>query len=141
MRLAAQMRGGFYPAAPQAIAHAATFLRPPGRGPFCILDPCAGEGAAIQQLGDLLRCPHSSTFAIELDGDRAETLHRALPDAHVLAPGNFLGCRASLNSFSLIWLNPLCGRPHNGFYVVSPIMWPPAGFLDTARRLTQRDAT
>jgi len=54
MRLAAQKRGGFYPGAPETIAHAATFLRPPEDEPFAILDPCAGEGAAIQQLGDLL---------------------------------------------------------------------------------------
>ena len=29
-----------------------------------------------------------------------------LPEAHVLAPASFFGCRASLNSFSFIWLNP-----------------------------------
>ena len=23
-----------------------------------------------------------------------------------------------------IWLNPLCGAPHNGFYVVMVVMWP-----------------
>jgi hypothetical protein len=105
MRLAAQMRGGFYPAPPQAIAHAATFLRP-RCGPFTILDPCAGEGAAIKQLGELLGCPQTTTFAIELDDSRADKVRAALPEAHVLAPASFFGCRASLNSFSFIWLNP-----------------------------------
>jgi hypothetical protein len=100
------MRGGYYPAAAEAIAHVATFLRPPVGAPFAIADPCAGEGAAIQQLAELLGCPQTSVYVIELDDDRAATLHGALPDAHVLAPANFLGCRASLNSFELMWLNP-----------------------------------
>ena len=90
MRLAAQMRGGFYPAHAEAVAHAATFLRPPDKKPFTIVDPCAGEGAAIRQLGELLGCPQSMTYAIELDDSRAEQVHVALPDAHVLAPASFL---------------------------------------------------
>jgi hypothetical protein len=106
MRLAAQLRGGYYPAPPQAVAHAATFLRPPARGPFSLLDPCAGEGAALRQLGDLLGCPQTSLFAIELDDGRAEKVRSTFPDAHVLAPASFFGCRASRNSFSLVWLNP-----------------------------------
>src|SRR5262245_18185262 len=99
MRLAAQMRGGFYPAHERAVAHAATFLRPPAQ-PFAILDPCAGEGMAIKQLGELLGCPQVLTFAIELDESRAETLRTTLPDARLLAPASFFGCRASFNSFS-----------------------------------------
>ncbi len=106
MRLAAQMRGGFYPAHPKAVAQVATLLRPPGDKVLAILDPCAGEGQAIQQLANVLACPPSQTFAIELDDSRAETLHARLPQARVLAPASFFGCRAILNSFSLIWLNP-----------------------------------
>src|SRR5438105_5034932 len=98
MRLAAQLRGGYYPAPPQGVAHAATFLRPPARGPFTLLDPCAGEGAALHQLGELVGCPQGMLFAIELDDGRAEKVRAALPDAHVLAPASFFGCRASRNS-------------------------------------------
>ena len=54
MRLAVQMRGGFYPAHEKAIAHAAAFLQTPAHQLFAILDPCAGEGAAIRQLAELL---------------------------------------------------------------------------------------
>ncbi len=100
------MRGGFYPAPPEAIAHAATFLSPPVNQPFSILDPCAGEGAAVRQLGEALGCPGALTFAIELDDSRAEKVHATLPESRVLAPASFFGCRASLNSFSFIWLNP-----------------------------------
>jgi Uncharacterised methyltransferase family (DUF6094) len=106
MRLAAQMRGGFYAAHPEAIAHASTVLRPPDSGQFTILDPCAGEGAAIRQLGDVLGCPPALTYAIELDDSRADKVRAELPDGHVLAPASFFGCRASWNSFSFIWLNP-----------------------------------
>ena len=33
-------------------------------------------------------------------------VHATLAEANVLAPASFFGCRASLNSFSFIWLNP-----------------------------------
>jgi hypothetical protein len=105
MRLAAQMRGGFYPAPTDAIAHAATFLRPP-REPWTICDPCAGEGAAIKQLSDLLGCPQSLIYAIELDDSRAVKVRDTFHEAQVLAPASFFGCRSSPNSFSMIYLNP-----------------------------------
>jgi hypothetical protein len=117
MRLAAQMRGGYYPAPEEAIAHAASFLTPPVGEPLVMLDPCAGEGAAIGQLGQLLSCPPASIFAIELDDHRAACLHAALPDGHVLAPANFFGCRATPNSFSIIWLNPPFDSGYGGHRV------------------------
>ena len=80
-------------------------MRPPPE-PFTICDPCCGEGAAIRQLGDLLGCPQSMIYAIELDDSRAAKVRDTLPEAHVLAPASFFGCRASMNSFSLIYLNP-----------------------------------
>jgi predicted RNA methylase len=106
MRLAAQLKGGYYPAPAQAVAHAGSFLRPPIESSFVILDPCAGEGAAIGQLAHALGCPASMIYAIELDESRAQKHHASLPEAHVLGPASFFGCRASFNSFSLIWLNP-----------------------------------
>src|SRR5205809_542378 len=117
MRLVAQMKGGFYPAHEAAVAHAASLLRPPRRQPCAIADPCAGEGAAIKQLGELLGCCSNQLFAIELDDSRAVKLHDALPDAHVLAPASFFGCRTSLNSFSLIWLNPPFDDAYGGHRV------------------------
>lgn len=114
MRLAAQMRGGYYPAHEKAVALAATFLRPPADQPFTILDPCTGQGGAIQQLGHLLGCAEPATYAIELDDSRSEVLRSTLPDGHVLAPASFFGCRASLNSFSFIWLNPPFDHGYGG---------------------------
>jgi hypothetical protein len=111
------MLGGFYPASEGAVAHAATFLRSPPGEPFAILDPCAGQGAAIRQLGDTLACPQTMTFAIELDEGRAETVKAILPQARVLAPASFFGCRASLNSFSFVWLNPPFDYAYGGHRV------------------------
>lgn len=111
------MRGGFYPAHENAVARAASFLRPPVGEPFAILDPCAGQGAAIRQLGELLGCPPALTFAIELDDDRAEAARAALPGAQVLPPANFFGCRATPGSFSFIWLNPPFDDSYGGYRV------------------------
>ena len=82
-----------------------------------MIDPCAGEGAAIRQLSDLLGCPPTMTFAIELDDSRAEILRATLPESQILAPANFFGCRASLNSFSFIWLNPPFDDSYGGHRV------------------------
>ena len=117
MRLAAQMLGGFYPAHPNAVAHAMTHLSAPANRPFAILDPCAGEGAAIQQIATVLGCSSSQTFAIELDDNRSNALQATLPEGHVLAPASFFGCRASLNSFSFIWLNPPFDHAYGGHRV------------------------
>jgi hypothetical protein len=57
------------------------------------------------------------TYAVELDEDRADKLRQTLPEAHVLAPANFFGCRASTNSFSFIWLNPPFDDSYGGHRV------------------------
>lgn len=129
MRLAAQMRGGYYPAHEEAIAHAASFLQPPEGLPFAILDPCAGEGAAIRQLGERLGCPAAMTFAIELDESRAESVHAALHEGRVLAPADFFGCRASWNSFSFIWLNPPFDDSYGGHRVEDQFLRTATGWL------------
>lgn len=117
MRLAAQTRGGFYPAHETAVSHAASFLQAPLGGEFTILDPCAGEGTALRRFAGLLGCPPGRTYAIELDDSRAEAVRSALPEAHVLAPADFFGCRASPNSFSFIWLNPPFDHGYGGHRV------------------------
>jgi hypothetical protein len=129
MRLAAQMKGGFYPAPKEAVSHAATLLRPPKDQPFSVLDPCAGEGNAIRQIGKLLGCPPGSTFAIELDDSRAEKLRATIPDANLLGPASFFGCRASLNSFSFIWLNPPFDHSYGGHRVEDRFLYTATDWL------------
>lgn len=123
MRLAAQMKGGYYPAHEEAVAHAASFLQAPTGEPFTILDPCAGEGTSLHQLSELLGCPPALNYAIELDDSRAAALQAAMPQAHVLAPADFFGCRASFGSFSFIWLNPPFDYSYGGRRVEEQFLW------------------
>lgn len=122
MRLAAQVRGGFYPAHPTAVALAAAYLRPPP-GPFSVLDPCAGEGEALRQFAALLGGAGRRSYAIELDDGRAVRVRAALPDATVLAPADFFGCRASPNGFSFVWLNPPFDHGYGGRRVEARFLW------------------
>jgi hypothetical protein len=123
MRLAAQVRGGFYPAHEEAVAHAASYMQAPVGEPFTILDPCAGEGAAIRQLGVILGCPSAMTYAIELDDSRSMALRANLSNAHLLAPADFFTCRASFGSFSFIWLNPPFDDGYGGRRVEEQFLW------------------
>jgi hypothetical protein len=104
MRLAARTKLGFFPAPEQAVAHLATLLVPP-RVPWSLLDPCAGRGAAAGQLAEILRCPPSQVFVIELDEDRDRECHEVFPEGKVLAPCSFFGAHISLNSVSLALVN------------------------------------
>src|ERR1700683_4342815 len=104
MRLAARLKCGYYPAPEQAVAHLATFLVPPS-GPWSLLDPCAGRGAAARQLAEILRCPPSQQFIIELDEDRGRECHEVFPEGKVLAPCSFFGAHISLNSVCLSYVN------------------------------------
>src|SRR5689334_8608123 len=72
MRLAGQKRSGFYAIPPEAVGDVARRLKPPAAKPFSVLDPCAGKGAAVKQLGGLLGANEGWLHAIELDEGRAE---------------------------------------------------------------------
>ena len=61
--------------------------------------------------------PRHRSIAIEFDDGRAEKLHKALPEAHVLAPASFFGCRAGCNSFSFAWTNPPFDSAYGGHRV------------------------
>ena len=106
MRLAAQVKGGFYPAHEVGCGSCRFLLAATGgskvRNPRSLCRRRDGH-SAIERL---LRCPPTSVHAIELDDSRADAIRAALPEAHVLAPADFFGCRASFGSFSFIWLNP-----------------------------------
>lgn len=104
-RLAAQARGGFYPIPPEALAHALQYLRPVSTTP--IIDPCAGQGAALKQIAGHLGTPPDLIYAIELDEARAAAVADALPlGANILAPASFQGCAISNGSFGFAYVNP-----------------------------------
>ena len=104
MRLNAQVKGGFYPAAPEAVAHVLDYVR--ASGPTTILDPCCGRGEAIHQIGQLLGCPENQVCAIELDESRFAAAKALMPGGTLLGPADFLGCDVANESFGFAWVNP-----------------------------------
>jgi len=107
VRFAAAIKGGFYPCPPPAIELALQKIDRPAGGQGSILDPCAGEGAALRQLAEGLGLPLSRAWAIELEGERGRGLQANLPGANVLGPGDFfLSAIQPAGCFSLCWCNP-----------------------------------
>ena len=100
MRLAAQMKMGYYPTPPTVTDLIAGILVPPAKGPVRIIDPCAGEGTALTRIGERL---DAETFGIELDRTRAriaaDNLTRCLSTDYAAA-------YVSASAFSLLYLNP-----------------------------------
>jgi hypothetical protein len=105
MRLAGQIKGGYYPVPPPAIELLLAHLESPD-GPFSLMDPCCGEGRALKQLAEGLGCAPASTYGIELSDTRAEQAAVNLAGCQLLAPASFEGTTISAGSLSAIWLNP-----------------------------------
>src|SRR5208283_899613 len=101
-RLMSQVKGGYYAAAPEAVAAVLERLRPPSTGECPILDPCAGEGCALLQLAQGLQ---AVPYGIELSEDRAATVRESLPEGQSLAPADFLRTAISYRSFSFAFVN------------------------------------
>lgn len=106
MRLVAQVKAGFYPAAPEAIAELADRLFCADAAATALCDPCCGKAAALNQLRVKLAVPAERTYLIELDSNRARAAKELLPEAHLLAGADFIGTETSARSFGLVWLNP-----------------------------------
>ena len=102
-RLMSQVKGGYYAAAPEAVAAVLERLRPPSQGECLVLDCCAGEGKALLQLAQGLK---AVPYGIELSEDRATVVRESLPAGQALAPADFLRCAITYRSFSCIFCNP-----------------------------------
>ena len=85
-RLMSQVKGGYYAAAPEAVAAVLERLRPPDQGECLILDPCAGEGKALVQLAQGLK---AVPYGIELSEDRAAVVRQVPARGPGLGPGRF----------------------------------------------------
>lgn len=110
MRLAGQEKLGFYPAPNaemEAIAkHLTLEVAPTPREQVSILDPCAGQGAAVQALSEALGIPQQNVYCIELDAERGTSVVAAMPKAHVLHPCSFMSAGIDGRSFGLVYANP-----------------------------------
>lgn len=116
MRLAGQVKSGFFPCPPEAISlilkhlrlkdyddAVAKHFRPDD---FTVLDNCAGEGHALVQLADGLGISREHTHAIELNANRAARIREEYPDIRLVGPCSFDQTRITLSSFSLVYCNP-----------------------------------
>lgn len=103
MRQAGQQKMGYFPAPDAAIDAALLHLTAaPGAA---ILDPCCGEGAALERLRTGLGVERDRAWGIELDEGRAE--RAAATGCHVVGPASFLGSETKpAHSFGFVWCNP-----------------------------------
>ena len=102
MRLAAQLKAGFYPMSPEIIERVMSkFEANPNA---TILDPCAGRGDAIYQIAE--KFGGCRVVAVELDAGRSESLQQKAKEGDVILPAtSFMGCHIP-PVFSFIWCNP-----------------------------------
>ena len=99
MRIAARTKLGFYPLPLSEAKRIRRFLTFQGTQ-CCALDPCVGDGAAFAQIASdkkVLR------YGVELDAGRAEQARSKGID---VIHGNCFDVQCSVESFSLIYLNP-----------------------------------
>ena len=99
-RLMNQVRLGYYPTEAAHVGWLKAALRFPESKAVNLLDPCCGEGDALQQLG---AGENAVTYGAELDESRAEAAQSVLD--HV-AIGSYYFARISRSAFHLLFLNP-----------------------------------
>jgi len=97
-RNASRLKLGYYPL---VTSEAQRLRRLLGFPPECaVLDPCAGTGAALQQItGDAQAC----RYGVELDSFRAAEAGRTLDE---VVQGSVFDTHCPVESFSLLYLNP-----------------------------------
>jgi hypothetical protein len=99
------VKNGYFPTDEPTLERVLGALAP-SKGPMCILDPCAGEGAAIAEAAHALGREHVTAFAVEYDAERASHA-RSLVD-HCIH-GDLMDTMITRQSFGLLWLNPPYG--------------------------------
>jgi hypothetical protein len=107
MRCEARLKAGYYPCQPFAIDILLKRLEtmgPPEQ--LALLDPCAGEGAAIAQIAAGLGVPDNRVWMVELDPARGDKCRERLPGATILAPCSFLQSSIRNYAYSLCFANP-----------------------------------
>ncbi len=99
MRLAGQVKMGYYPTPPGVVQLIRKQFYPPEHTIHAI-DPCCGEGLALEAL---LRGTGAITYGIELDAARAAEAKEHLKN---VAHAGYEEVEVALESMSLLYLNP-----------------------------------
>ncbi len=100
-RTASKLVGGYYPFPPEYIPAVVSLFKTAPQGGFC-LDPCAGEGAALEALSNALNL---KPYANELDHDRAAACRERFGIAQA-ACGDLFQLRTPHHAYPLLWVNP-----------------------------------
>jgi tRNA1(Val) A37 N6-methylase TrmN6 len=100
MRLAAQAKMGYFPTPDTLTPIIAKYIKSQREGLIRILDPCAGEGTALNLIGNHLE---AETYGIEIDIERGNKAKEVLKRCLIT---DYQDTKISNNSFSLLWLNP-----------------------------------
>lgn len=99
-------KNGYFPTDADTIERVLATLEPPVQGDIRILDPCAGEGAALAECKHYLGQERTLAYAVEFNAERAGQTKR-LVDRCI--QGDFQETLISPRSFGLLWLNPPYG--------------------------------
>lgn len=99
-------KNGYYPTDAETLERVLAALDMPQQGDIRILDPCAGEGAAIAECKHYLGQDRTVAYAVEFDHERALQAKK-LTDRCI--HGDFQETLISQRSFGLLWLNPPYG--------------------------------
>ena len=91
---------GYYPTDPAHVAYLSQALVFPENSKINLLDPCCGEGLALERIAQGQNC---HTFGVELDDSRAR---QACEHLERVAMGSYFYSRISHNAFQLLYLNP-----------------------------------
>ena len=107
MNLGGIYKAGFYPYPPQALALTTQLITAPAEAPLRLLDPCAGEGAALAAVTHRLTTlgAKPEPYAVELSDTRAKAAAQVLPATNVLK-ADWFDVSLTTASMSLLWLNP-----------------------------------
>lgn len=106
-RMMNTLRMGYYPTDPAHVAVLQDALVFPNHD-VNLLDPCCGEGKALQILGENQK---AITYGVELDEARAEEAQERL---NRVALGSYYYSRISRGAFHLLFLNPPYLQMHGG---------------------------
>jgi tRNA1(Val) A37 N6-methylase TrmN6 len=98
--LQSQIKGGYYPLPPEHFPDLASHFKASEGG--LILDPCAGEGDALQHLASAWRM---TPYANEIDASRAAACREKFGMARAVC-GDLMTLRTPNRAFSLVYVNP-----------------------------------
>jgi hypothetical protein len=123
MRLAGEIKGGYYAAHPNAVQMVLDKLTRP------IPALCRSMRRGSKGPAQLAAGLHAVPYAVELDEGRSETVRAAVPEGNAIAPADFLRCSITAGCFSFIWSNP------NFDYVGGGLGRVESGFIEAATPL------